>query len=145
MWHSGQRSMPARPFKLTAPVVREHPQHKAIADVLRLELAPAGRLSPHGVVWWSIDMADFGGSVPGTRVARGVCAGVPDLFFLHLGRTFLAEIKALDGILSDAQRSVLSATIGAWGSVAVVRDATDMLACLDQWKIPRAMRIRGTI
>ena len=132
----------SRPFRLTSRVLREHPQHKQIADVLRLEIGPEGRLSAHGVLWYSIDQADYGGAVPGTRTARGVCAGVPDVFLLFRGRAHFAEVKADDGILSDAQRSLIAATLGASGRVAVVRDAKDMLACLDEWHIPRAGRVR---
>jgi hypothetical protein len=34
-------------------VVTEHPLQRQIADALRLELAPPGKVSRDGVVWWS--------------------------------------------------------------------------------------------
>lgn len=130
----------ARAFKLTAAVVREWPLHKQIADTLRLEIAPAGRVSADGVVWWSIDAADFGGSVPATRMGRGIIAGCPDLFVLHLGLAAFIEIKAADGIVSDAQKAVASAVLSAGGRVGVARDAIEVLACIDRWQIPRSRR-----
>jgi hypothetical protein len=133
----------ARPFKLTAPVIPEHPLHRQVADVLRLELGPPGRVSTDGVVWYSIDIADYGGSVPGTRVARGVIAGIPDLFVLHRGRAHVIELKAANGELSGAQRSVIAASICGGARVGVCRDAVEVLHVLDEWQIPRARRVRG--
>ena len=135
--------MAARPFRLTSPVVREHPIQKRITDVLRLELAPPGKVSPAGVVWWSIDHANYAGEVPGVRIGRGIIAGILDMFVLHVGRAHMIEIKAEDGRLNDAQRSVAAAVLAAGGRVGVVRDENETLACLDRWQIPRARRVRA--
>jgi hypothetical protein len=132
----------ARPFRLTAPRVPEHPLQKQICDVLRIEIAPPGKVSPPGVVWWSVDHANYAGHVPGIRTARGIVAGIPDVFVLFRGMTHFVEIKAADGALSDAQKSVVAAVIAAQGRVGIVRDAAEMLDCLDQWEIPRARRVR---
>lgn len=132
-----------RAFKLRPVVVAEHPLQRQIADALRIEIAPAGRVSVHGVVWWAVDAANYGGAVPGTRMARGLCAGVADLFLLHCGKAHFIEIKTDIGVLSDAQRSVCAAVIASGGKVGVVRDATEVMGCLDAWAIPRARRIRG--
>ena len=35
------------------PPVAEHPLQRQIADALRLEIAPPGKVSRHGVVWWT--------------------------------------------------------------------------------------------
>jgi hypothetical protein len=131
-----------RPFKLTAPTLRELPLHKQIADTLAIEIAPAGRVSRFGVIWWSIDIADYGGAVPGTRVGRGIVAGVPDVFLLYLGQAHHIEIKtdAPTSILSDAQRSVCAGIIVAGGRLAVARNAEEVLAVLDAWNIPRNNR-----
>jgi len=140
---SGTDLAVARPaFRLTAPVVREHPLQKEIADVLRLEIAPAGKVSAAGVVWWSVDHANYAGEVPGIRIGRGIVAGIPDLLVLHLGHAFLIELKAEDGTVSDAQRSVLAACLAASCRVAIARDWREVLRCLDQWDIPRKHRIR---
>ena len=128
-------------FRLTAPIVREHPIQKQIADVLRIEIAPAGKVSKLGVVWWSIDHANYAGEVPGVRIGRGIIAGIPDTFVLHCGRAHLIEIKAEDGELSVAQRSVAAAVLASGGRVGVARDATEVLACLDEWQIPRNRRV----
>jgi hypothetical protein len=34
--------------------VAEHPLQRQIADALRLEIAPPGKVSYHGEVWWSV-------------------------------------------------------------------------------------------
>jgi hypothetical protein len=135
--------MPRAPFRLTAPIVREHPIQKQIADVLRLEIAPPGKVSKAGVVWWSIDHANYAGEVPGVRIGRGIIAGLPDTFLLWRGIAHLIEIKADDGELSDAQQSVIAAVLAAYGRVGVVRDAKETLGCLDQWAIPRNRRVWG--
>jgi hypothetical protein len=116
--------------------------HKQIADVLRIEIAPPGRLSVHGVVWWSIDHANYAGEVPGVRVGRGIIAGVPDVFVLYRGHAFMIEIKTIEGEFSDAQRSLIAAVLGAAGRVGAARNAWEALACLDVWAIPRHHRVR---
>jgi hypothetical protein len=131
----------ARRFTLTPPVVREHPLQKQIADVLRIEIAPPGKVSRAGVVWWSIDHANYAGEVPGVRIGRGIIAGIPDTFLLYRGLAHLVEIKTDDGELSAAQQSVAAAVLVAGGRVGVARDATEVLACIDQWQIPRARRV----
>ena len=135
------------PYRLVAPVVPEHSLQRQICDVLRMEIAPPGKVSKAGVVWWSVDMAAYSGEVPGIRIGRGIIAGVPDVFVLHAGRSYMIEIKtdADDARLSDAQRSVCAAVLASGGRVGVVRDAGETLHCLDAWQIPRARRIRGEV
>lgn len=120
----------------------EHPIQSQIARVLTLEIAPAGKVSRAGVVWWSIDHANYAGEVPGVRLGRGIVAGIPDIFVLHRGMAHMIEIKADDGEMSDAQRSIAAAVLASGGRVGVARDATETLACLDQWQIPRNRRVR---
>ena len=62
----------------------EHPLQRQIADALRLEIAPLGKVSRDGVVWWSVDHASYAGTAPGARIGRGIVAGVPDLFVLPM-------------------------------------------------------------
>jgi hypothetical protein len=131
-----------RPFRLTPPVVLEHPLQRQIANVLRLEIAPAGKVSRLGVVWWSCDITDYAADVPGTRVDRGLIAGVPDLFVLSRGLAFMIEIKTEDGALSPAQQSVCAAVLAGAGRVAVCVTVDQVLAALDAWQIPRARRVR---
>lgn len=132
----------ARRFRLTPPRVPEHPIQKQIADVLTIEIAPPGKVSRDGVVWWCVDHANYAGEVPGIRVGRGIIAGIPDTLLLHRGNAFLIEIKTEDGTVSDAQRGVLAAVLAASGRVAVARDAYEVLGLLDVWNIPRARRVR---
>jgi hypothetical protein len=134
-----------RPYRLTAPVVREHPLQKQICDALRIEVAPPGKVSRFGVVWWSIDHANYAGEVPGIRVGRGIVAGIQDTFILWCGRAYLVEIKTEDGELSLPQQSIMSAVLAGGGRVGVVRNADEMLGFFDAWGIPRARRIRGSV
>lgn len=130
-------------FKLEAPRVPEFALHEQIADAFRLELAPAGRISKDGVVFWSVDIAAYSGSAPGIRTRRGVVAGIPDMIVLYRGRAYFIEIKAEDGSVSPAQRDVAFAILACGSRYAVVRSAAEALACLDAWEIPHAKRIRG--
>lgn len=132
----------ARPaYRLTGETPREHPLQIQITGVLRIELCREGHVSRSGVCWFSIDMAHFAG-VPGTRVARGICAGVPDLLVLWRGLAHWVEIKTETGSLTLDQRAVCVALLGASCRYAVARDADEVLACLDEWDIPRARRVR---
>lgn len=137
--------MKARPFKLTAPVVREPALHRQVADILRLELALPGRVSRHGVVWWSVDMAAYGGTAPGIRTARGCIAGVPDIVVLWRGKGCFIELKADDGRLSPEQQHVGFSVMVSGGLFAVARSVDEVIAVLDYWGIPRAHRIVGGI
>jgi hypothetical protein len=129
------------PFRLTAPKVLEHPLQRQMCDVLRLEIAPPGRVSADGVVWYAIDHANFAGEVPGIRISRGIVAGIPDLFLLWQGRAYLVEIKTLEGVLSEAQQSVIAAVLASGGRVGVARTVDELLVCLDGWGIPRRHRV----
>ena len=105
----------------------EHPLQRQIADALRLEIAPLGKVSRDGVVWWSVDHAAYAGTAPGARVGRGIIAGVPDLFVLFRGIAHMIEIKAAAGELSDPQQSVMSAVLArrwpGWRSAQCQGDA----------------------
>jgi hypothetical protein len=109
------------------PPAAEHPLQRQIADALRLEIAPPGKVSRDGVVWWSVDHASYAGTAPGARIGRGIVAGVPDLFVLHRGIAHMIEIKTPAGELSNPQQSVMAAVLASGGRVGVVRDAEEML------------------
>jgi hypothetical protein len=129
------------PFRLAAPVVPEHSIQRQVADVLRIELAPAGKVSKAGVCWYAIDHANYAGEVPGIRIGRGICAGIADLFVLWCGQAHFIELKTEAGELSLAQQSVCAALLVAGGRVGVARDAREVLALIDAWGIPRSRRI----
>jgi hypothetical protein len=132
----------ASPYRLVGERVPEHKSQRGICSVLRLELAREGHVSPHGVVWFCVDHANFGGKVPGTRQARGIIAGLPDLWVLHLGRAFGIELKAADGEMSEPQREFAHAMLRTDSRYSVARDERDVLRILDEWQIPRANRVR---
>lgn len=128
-------------FRLRPPVVSEHMEQRAVTDVMRLETAREGHVSRDGVVWFSIDQANFAG-VPGTRIARGICAGVPDVVVLWKGAAHWIELKADNGVMSEPQREVCSALLWAGCHFGVARSASEVLALLDIWQIPRNRRVR---
>lgn len=131
-----------RTFRLTAPVVGEHPLQTQIAGALKIEIAWPGKVSRHGVVWFSVDHANYAGEVPGVRVARGIIAGIWDTFVIHRGRIHWIEVKTVEGKLTPEQEAVGVAIVMAGGKIGVARDADEVLACLDEWEIPRAHRIQ---
>lgn len=126
-------------LRLTAPVTREHPLHRAIAHALSLEIAPPGRIWRE-TTWWSVDLASYGGEMPATHIARGCIPGVLDIIILHRGRAHWLEVKAADGRVSDHQQAMAATVIGAGGHVGVVRDAAEAIRCLDSWGVPRRRR-----
>jgi len=133
----------ATPYRLVPPVVREASIQRTVAGVLRLDVAREGHVSPQGVCWFSIDMAHFAG-VPGTRVARGICAGVPDIIVLYRGAAHWIELKtkAKDSALSDDQQEMCAALLLAGCRYGVARDENEVLACMDAWQIPRRHRVK---
>lgn len=130
-----------RKFKLTAPLIREPVLHRQIADVLRFELGAPGRVSRQGVVWWSVDMAAYGGVAPGLRTARGCVAGVPDMQVLYRGCAYFIELKAADGSLSEPQQGVATAVCLNGCRFGVARTVDEVLQLLDGWEIPREHRV----
>jgi hypothetical protein len=134
--------MRSKPFRLQAPVVPEHSLQKQMADTLRLEIAPAGKVSRDGVCWYSVDHANYAGEVPGIRQGRGIPAGILDTFLLWRGQSYFIEIKTPDGELSEAQKAVATALLMGGGHVAVVSTVEHLLAALDAWRVPRAGRVR---
>jgi hypothetical protein len=124
-------------------VVPKHQRRKKIARVLALELAPAGRRNRHGVMWFSIDHSATAAMAPHERLELGIALGQPDIFVLHCGRAHMLWMKAEGGMLSDAQQSFVTEVSLAGARVGVVCDAAEALACLDEWQIPRAQRVRG--
>ena len=128
-------------FKLVMPVVPEHSIQRTMTKVLTIEIAPAGKLSKFGVVWFSVDHANYAGEVPGVRVGRGMISGVPDTFFLYRGRAFLLELKSEDGSLSDEQKAVIAAATLAGVPVACANSMEQVLRALDIWGLPRKRRL----
>lgn len=130
--------MATRRFRLTPPRIPESALHQQVAQVLAIELAPPGKASRAGTVWWSVDIANYGGKTPGLRTKRGVIAGIPDIYVQHQGRAHFIELKAPEGgVVSVEQRSVGAAIQVCGGRWEVARSAEQVLAALDAWNIPR--------
>lgn len=126
------------------PPPREHVEQAKICRVLGVEIGAPGRLSKDGVTWWCIDIADYAG-VPGTRLNRGIIAGVPDLMLLWQGRAYFVEIKrAYTGVLSGPQQWLLPVLAAAGSRIGIARTVDECLQLLDEWQIPRAHRVTLT-
>lgn len=130
-------------FKFHAPAPPERLVHRDIHNVFCHEIARPGHVSRAGVTWWSVDHADYGGHVPGTRSARGVIAGIPDTILIYQGHAFFIEIKSETGHLSDPQCELATGILICGARFGVARDAGEALRLLDVWQIPRSHRIRG--
>lgn len=128
-------------FRLTPPRIPEAALHQQIAAALTREIAPPRRVSPQGVVWWSVDIANYGGTTPGLRTSRGVVAGVADMQVLYRGVGHFIELKAQDGHLSDAQCEFGAAVMLAGAHFGVARSVEEVLGLLDCWEIPRQRRL----
>ena len=126
------------PFRLTEPVVREHPRQRAITDLFRLEFCREG----HAMASISTDISAYGGEVPGARVGRGVIAGIADMWLLYRGRAYMIEIKADDGIISVPQREMAIAAVSVGCRYGIARNPDEALRLVDEWAIPRAGRTR---
>jgi hypothetical protein len=126
---------------IVAPVLREPVLHRQLADLLKKEIGPPGKISTEGVTWWSVDIAAYAGLVPGLRTARGVIAGIPDIDISWLGRSYRIELKAMDGSLSPAQCQLATTILSSGARWGVVRSASELLEVLDEWEIPRAHRL----
>lgn len=131
-----------RAFRLTPPRIPEAALHQQIARVLSVEIAAPGRISNQGATWFSIDIANYGGSTPGLRTSRGVVAGIPDLVILYRGVAHWIELKAVDGFLSEVQRTVAASILLAHSHFGVARSVEEVLELLDCWEIPRSKRLR---
>jgi hypothetical protein len=129
-------------FKLQAPVIPEGALHQQIHKVLTIEIAPPGRVSLGRAVWYSIDIANYGGNTPGLRTSRGVIAGIPDVFLLWGGTAFFIELKREGGLLSDAQQALIPALLIGGGRCGVATTAEEVLALLDVWGVPRRRAVR---
>lgn len=138
---SPQRSRKRKPrFRLTRPIVLEHPLQTQITKLLAIEIAPPGMASAAGVLWYAIDHANYAGEVPGVRVGRGIISGIPDLYLLHRGNAHHIELKTVRGTLTDDQEVVGEAILDCGGKFGVARSAEEVLALIDEWRIPRHRR-----
>ena len=115
-------------------VAAEHSLQRQIADALRLEIAPPGKVSRDGVVWWSVDHASYAGTAPGARVGRGYCRAAcrTRSCCTVVLRTWSKSRHRLANY-RDPQQAVMSAVLVSGGRVGVARNAAEMLGLLDTW------------
>jgi hypothetical protein len=131
-------------FQLTSPTLPEHPLQEDLRKVLELEIALQGKISDQGVTWYAIDIAAYKGIAPGTRIARGIVAGLPDNWFHWGGHSGCIELKAKSDMarLSPVQMERISVLRQAGIFAAICNDTWQVLQVLDAWGVPRSRRTR---
>jgi hypothetical protein len=67
----------------------------------------------------------------------GVRAGVPDLMFIHEGKAFGLELKAMGGLPTDSQLAAIDAINAAGGYACSARGLDRAIAILESWGILR--------
>ncbi|QEH97310.1 VRR-NUC domain-containing protein [Gluconobacter thailandicus] len=100
--------------------------HEQVWDALRYAL-------PSDAVCTSHENRQNGAREGARRKRRGCLAGWPDIQILWRGRTYLIELKALRGTLSDAQREMHARIEAAGVCVAVCRSVDDVFSALTEW------------
>lgn len=138
------------------PLAAEHEMQASWVGPLSALIAPPGRASPHGVVWWSVDIADARNAVVGAlRKRRGVISAIPDMVFhWPQGNVGYIEAKTATGALSRSGvvrrkrggnvrlldvlgQDELHANLDAAGvRVAVARSFEELLDTLRGWGVP---------
>lgn len=107
-----------------------------VADFLDMAL-------PSDAVWFAIPNGEKRSVTTGARLKRiGVKAGAPDLLIIYRGRAHFIELKAPDGELSNVQKSMAAAIIGAGGEFDLCRSLDTMVELCDAWEVP--LRCRPT-
>ena len=131
--------MGKRPFRLTAPIVREGVLHTEVAGVFRLEIAAPGVVSRFGVVWWSCDISNYEGTAPGIRTSHGVIAGIPDIQVV-LCRPFEFYRSEGNRRPCDAVHSAILPLppVIAGARWRAARTCDEAVALLDYWQICHA-------
>ena len=89
-----------------------------------------------GLAWWTHFPAGGGGELRG-RILKGMGlkAGVPDILILDAGRAYWLELKAKRGWVSQVQRECHNALGRAGCSVAIIKDANEVIPQLQAWGI----------
>jgi hypothetical protein len=134
-----QRSLPEPKV-----VVREHPTQRATCDFLTREIAKPAHVSPHGVVWFALDLAAYSERMPYTHIRRGCVSGLADIWLLWAGRCAVIELKAEDGILGERQQEIAAAFSLAGVRYGVACSVDGVLELLDTWSVPRRHMIEPT-
>jgi hypothetical protein len=143
--------MTARPFKLSAPVVREQELHETVAELFSKLIARPAEWAfyPAGAIPLTGDQA--------AKLARmGLKRGWPDFLILHEALYGL-ELKRLGGKMSrthivrtrrgsprilDGQEDVFPRLIAAgMRDIAICHSADEALAALQRWGVPLRGRI----
>jgi hypothetical protein len=113
--------------------------HTLVARWLTEAIAPAGKRSKHGVLWFSVETRGKRSLAEGARnKARGCIAGVPDIDIYHQGRAFKIELKAPKGTSTDTQVRLHHELVQCGVPVLVARELDMIMSALTEWGIPWA-------
>ena len=114
----------------------EQQLQRTIAAYLRMMLPPD--------VFFTAFPAGGGGKARGAQLkAMGLAPGVPDLMFIHNGKTRWVELKSATGRVSDVQHETFCRLYTAGcGNVVVCKSLEDVIATLKSWAIPVRLNVR---
>lgn len=112
------------------PDLSEDAIHAAVRDLLDLVLTTDS--------WWTtIEHRNAAGKAEGARrKKRGVKKGIPDIWIVWNGQTYVVELKTRTGSLDKAQIEVRADMIAAGAIWALCRSVDDVLDTLGGWGIP---------
>jgi hypothetical protein len=90
----------------------------------------------------AIDHANKASGKFGARLqGRGAVSGLPDLWIIWKGRSYLIELKRRGGYLRDNQRECHALLCQAEARVAVCHSLDEALVALRGWGIPLRGRV----
>lgn len=124
-----------RQLRLANPVKREHELQTEVAHALRIML-------PREAFITAIDHAHKKDALTGAILkGRGAVSGLPDLWVIWRGQSYMIELKRKGGYLSDTQRTCHEMLRRAEARIAVCHSLDEVLEALRGWQIPLRGRI----
>jgi hypothetical protein len=126
---------PRAPLRLTDRVKPEHELQREVSHALRIML-------PREAFLTAIDHANKASGKFGARLqGRGAVSGLPDLWIIWRGRSYLIELKRKGGRVSDTQQLCHELLRRAEARIAVCHSLDEALDALRGWGIPLRGRI----
>lgn len=113
-------------------------------DTLQASVAAYLNVALPRASWWTATAngAFLGGDVKRRAIQSrrmkqaGVKNGTPDILIVWDGRFFAVELKTAKGKLTDAQKDVCDAIVGAGGGWTVARSIEDVATFLRSHNVP---------
>jgi hypothetical protein len=126
---------PRRAFRLTERAKPEHELQKEVARALRIML-------PREAFITAIDHAHKANALTGAILrGRGAVSGLPDLWIIWRGQSYMIELKRKGGRVSDTQQLCHELLRRAEARIAVCHSLDEALDAVTGWGIP----LRGKV